>query len=52
MFETDRWQGLKPKPSSDRFGDTHWDFKTVEYALGEPPKDQREMWQFTRGSKS
>jgi hypothetical protein len=34
----------------DRFGDTHWDFTTVEYGLGEPPKDNR-MWQSTRGSK-
>lgn len=35
----------------DRFGDTHWDFQTVEYGLGEPPKDTQ-MWQFTRGSES
>ncbi|RSH76635.1 uncharacterized protein EHS24_005381 [Apiotrichum porosum] len=33
---------------NDRFGDTHWDFQTVEYGLGEPPKDTQ-MWQFTRG---
>lgn len=32
----------------DRFGNTHFDFRTVEYGLGEAPSDET-MWQFTRG---
>lgn len=34
----------------DRFGDTHWDFCTVEYGLGEKPKAPQ-MWQSCRGSE-
>jgi hypothetical protein len=36
--------------SPDRFGDTHWDFRTVEYGLG-PKPEEGAMWQFTRGSE-
>ena len=44
-----------PKPYKlmsliDRFGDTHWDFVTVEYGLGEKPEPPQ-MWQSTRGSE-
>jgi len=42
-------RGTRPDPCIDRFGDTHWDFRTVEYGLG-PTPEEGAMWQFTRGS--
>jgi hypothetical protein len=35
----------------DRFGKTHWDFKTEEYGMGVDPDKIDTAWQACRGSK-
>lgn len=44
------WCSVYQNSRLDRFGNTHWDFHTVEYGLSAPPKDKDEKWTFTRGS--
>lgn len=36
----------------DRFGKTHWEFKTEEYGMGVDPDKIDTAWQACRGSKS
>jgi hypothetical protein len=36
----------------DRFGKTHWDFKTEEYGMGVDPDKIDTAWQACRGSES
>lgn len=35
----------------DRFGKTHWDFKTEEYGMGVDPDKIDTAWQACRGSE-